>query len=112
MGTTTSTTATTTTTTIKTTTATTTTTPIPECQIPNFAYAGANILISGSFNLKDSANDCQRSCQVITGCLYWTWYSPDVDDTAARNFCNLHYDFQGTIAEEGAVSGPKYCDVM
>lgn len=81
-----------------------------DCGVPDFAYAGANILTSGSFNLKDTAEDCQRSCQAITGCLYWTWYSEGVNDAAVHNFCNIHYDFQGTIVEEGTVSGPKNCE--
>ena len=92
------------------TTTTMTPPPTPECAYPDFAYAGANILTSGSFNLKDNAEDCQRSCQAITGCLYWTWYSPDVEDSAVHNFCNLHYEIQGTIFEEGTLSGPKNCD--
>ena len=81
-----------------------------DCGVPDFAYAGANILTSGSFNLKDTAEDCQRSCQAITGCDYWTWYSEGVNDAAVHNFCNIHYDFQGTIVEEGTVSGPKNCE--
>ena len=81
-----------------------------DCSVPDFAYAGANILTSGSYNLKDDPAACQKSCQAITGCLYWTWYSEEVDNAATRKFCNIHYDFQGTIVEEGAISGPKNCD--
>merc|ERR1711992_49813 len=44
------------------------------------------------------------------GGLYWTWYSEEVEQAATRKFCNIHYDFQGTIVEEGAISGPKNCE--
>merc|ERR1712117_756954 len=33
----------------------------------------------------------------------------EVEQAATRKFCNIHYDFQGTIVEEGAISGTKYC---
>ena len=37
-----------------------------DCSVPDFAYAGANILTSGSYNLKDDPAACQKSCQ---GCI-------------------------------------------
>ena len=89
-------------------TTTTMTPPIPECAFPDLAYIG-EVLISGSLNLRDNAEDCQKSCQAIDQCLYWTWFSTDVDDMDMHNFCTLHYDREGVISVEGAVSGPKNC---
>ena len=34
------------------------------CFINDFAYGGDNILVSGTWNVKESPEECQQSCQV------------------------------------------------
>ena len=36
-----------------------------DCFMTDYAYGGDNILVSGKYNVKDSAALCQQSCQVL-----------------------------------------------
>jgi len=79
------------------------------CTIENFAFGSGDILVSGEYNLHDSATDCQQACQLITECQYWTYYDDTVTDKP--NYCELkHSDDEDADYEmEGAISGPKVC---
>ena len=37
---------------------------LSNCFINDFAYGGDNILVSGTWNVKESPEECQQSCQV------------------------------------------------
>merc|ERR1711894_681879 len=79
------------------------------CTKENFAFGSGDILVSGEYNLHDSATDCQQACQLITECQYWTYYTDAV--TEKPNYCELkHSDDEDADYEmEGAISGPKVC---
>ena len=79
------------------------------CTKENFAFGSGDILVSGEYNLHDSATDCQQACQLITECQYWTYYTDAVTDKP--NYCELkHSDDEDADYEmEGAISGPKVC---
>ena len=80
---------------------------IEACTINDYAYGGADILVGGHFNLKESWEECQKACQEITGCNNWTWFKPDYSGNA-KKYCELKYE-GGGIPLPGAISGPKNC---
>ena len=77
------------------------------CTIDNFAFGGGDILISGFHNLQPSWEECQKSCQAITNCQYWSYFKPDYDGTS-KNYCELKFE-DGGIPLPGVISGPKNC---
>ena len=42
-----------------------------DCTTPDFAHSGNDILYGGHYNVKDSWEECQASCQAITDCTHW-----------------------------------------
>ena len=79
------------------------------CKIDNFAFGSSDILVSGEYNLQDSWEECQISCQYVGGCNYWSYYSESVTDKSKH--CELKHsdDEDADIEMEGAISGPKIC---
>ena len=41
------------------------------CVTEDFAHGGHDILVGGHYNSKPSWEECQKSCQAITECLFW-----------------------------------------
>jgi len=82
---------------------------IKGCKIDNFAFGSSDILVSGEYNLQDSWEECQISCQYVGGCNYWSYYSESVTDKSKH--CELKHsdDEDADIEMEGAISGPKIC---
>ena len=66
-------------------------------------------MVSGEYNLQDSWEACQISCQYVGGCNYWTYFSENVADKS--KYCELKHsdDEDVDIEMEGAISGPKTC---
>merc|ERR1711997_741599 len=77
------------------------------CTINDFAYGGGDILVSGKHNLQNSWEECQKSCQAITDCNYWTFFNPDYNGNG-RNYCELKFE-AGGIPLPGTISGPRFC---
>ena len=80
-----------------------------DCAIEDFAYAGAAILVGGQYNLQESEDACQLSCQGITNCNNWTFFTEAVEG-GNQGYCTLHYEVQGSLNEPGTISGPKFCE--
>ncbi|TRY78794.1 hypothetical protein TCAL_15328 [Tigriopus californicus] len=79
-----------------------------QCTIGDFAYGGSEILVSGMHNSKNSWEECQVSCQAITACTNWSWFSPDVDGTS-QSYCTLHFSGSQGLPLPGVISGPRTC---
>jgi len=77
----------------------------------NVDLQGSN-LNNGLSNLMSSAANCQQSCKVTAGCLFWTWLSDDYEgSTGFQRSCWLKDNGATTpVGTKGAVSGPKNCD--
>jgi len=71
------------------------------CFMVDFAYGGDDILVSGKHNVKDSAQACQQSCQVITNCQFFSYY-------VSNGYCELKFGGNG-LPLPGVISGPKNC---
>ena len=69
-------------------------------------------MVSGEYNLQDSWEECQISCQYLGGCNYWSYYSESVTDKSKH--CELKHsdDEDADIEMEGAISGPKICPLF
>merc|ERR1711860_80656 len=76
------------------------------CATQSFAIASDAILVSGKYNVQLSDEDCQASCQAITDCTYWSWFTSS--HPTAPNYCTLHYSITG-IPQAEVTSGPKFC---
>jgi len=72
-----------------------------DCFIPDYAYGGDNILVSGKYNVKDSAALCQQSCQAITNCQFFSFYE-------STGYCELKFGGNG-LPLPGVISGPRHC---
>merc|ERR1711997_108536 len=74
------------------------------CFTEGFAYGGEDILTAGWHNIKNSAEECQASCQAITDCRFFTYFASG----PSQKYCELKYQ-DGGIPVEGAISGPREC---
>ena len=94
-----------------------------DCFMTDYAYGGDNILVSGKYNVKDSAALCQQSCQVplysglwlnsclkdlfrlsqaITSCTFFSFYESD-------GKCELKSGGGNGLPLPGVISGPRNC---
>jgi len=75
---------------------------LSNCFINDFAYGGDNILVSGTWNVKESPEECQQSCQAITGCKVFTFFS-------SNGYCELKFGGGNGLPLPGSISGPRNC---
>ena len=76
-----------------------------DCFSKNIGLPGNNIAgYDGRKSLKDSAEDCQKLCQEVDECNYFTWRKN-------TRYCWIK-DKKTNKAKEiyGTVSGPKFCN--
>ena len=69
------------------------------CYEDNIDYNGNDIDYGPTGNI-DNAEACQKSCQKLDQCLFWTFSS---------NGCILKTSDGNPQHSNGAISGPKYC---
>jgi len=73
-----------------------------DCFMTDYAYGGDNILVSGKYNVQDSAALCQQSCQAITSCTFFSFYESD-------GKCELKFGGGNGLPLPGVISGPRNC---
>merc|ERR1712018_1121142 len=75
-----------------------------DCFTIGFAYGGEDILTAGWHNIQASAEACQISCQAITDCKFFTFFTSG----PSQGYCELKYA-DGGIPVPEATSGPREC---
>merc|ERR1712018_931999 len=58
-----------------------------DCFTVGFAYGGEDILTAGWHNIQASAEACQISCQAITDCKFFTFFTSG----PSQGYCELKY---------------------
>jgi len=80
-----------------------TTTPAPACFEENMGYEGDDVALKRKF-AASTPTDCQRKCQYIKECKWWTHiHGKNIDN------CKLKTAKGTGKSEPGHVSGPQYC---
>jgi len=75
-----------------------------DCFTVGLAYGGEDILTAGWHNIQASPEACQTSCQAITDCKFFTFFTSG----DSEGYCELKYD-DGGIPVPEATSGPREC---